>query len=147
QILKKINDGSAAIQSEVLSASASIVNPGTGYNQKEGIATVRNQMFDLMIKKPYLLMQYGVVEEEEIKKEDKERVDNLLALDPNLKGEEREKIAEKEVKDYKNEMMGLNGIKLRAGMVPLVFIADIIIGILVLLLSCTMIFYQILFLI
>ncbi|MGG1221124.1 hypothetical protein ABE236_27295, partial [Priestia endophytica] len=147
QILKKINDGSAAIQSEVLSASASIVNPGTGYNQKEGIATVRNQMFDLMIKKPYLLMQYGVVEEEEIKKEDKDRVDNLLALDPNLKGEEREKIAEKEVKDYKNEMMGLNGIKLRAGMVPLVFIADIIIGILVLLLSCTMIFYQILFLI
>ena len=44
---------------------ASIVNPGASYNAEEGIATVRNQMFDLMVKKPYMLMQYGTTEVDE----------------------------------------------------------------------------------
>ena len=46
-----INKWSSNPQSNILGISASIVNPGASYNAEEGIATVRNQMFDLMIKK------------------------------------------------------------------------------------------------
>ena len=65
KILGGVNDWSSELQSNILAVSASIVNPGASYNKDEGIATIRNQMFDLMVKKPYVLMQYGTAEVEE----------------------------------------------------------------------------------
>ena len=71
-----INKWSSNLQSDILGISASIVNPGASYNAEEGIATVRNQMFDLMVKKPYMLMQYGTTEVDE------ERVNEFFRIDP-----------------------------------------------------------------
>ncbi|MCM3598010.1 conjugal transfer protein [Metabacillus idriensis] len=139
-ILKGINDWSSDLQSDVLAVSASVVNPGASYSKEEGIATIRNQMFDLMVKKPYLLMQYGTTEVEE------ERVNDMLSLDPYSDGEGRNEKAKEEVERQKNTMMSIDGISQRAGFVPLLFVANTIIGIFLLMVSGTIILYQMVFL-
>lgn len=139
-ILKGINDWSSDIQSDMLAVSASIVNPGASYTQEEGIATIRNQMFDLMVKKPYLLMQYGTTEV------DKGRVNTILSVDPILDAEKRQEEAQKEVEEKDNSMMSIDGISQRAGFVPLLFLANTIIGVFLLIISGTIILYQMIFL-
>ncbi|WP_040374272.1 CD3337/EF1877 family mobilome membrane protein [Peribacillus psychrosaccharolyticus] len=139
-ILKGINDWSSNLQSNILAVSASIVNPGSSYSKEEGIATIRNQMFDLMIKKPYLLMQYGTTEVEE------DRVNALLSIDPFLNDEERNNKVQEEVEQQKNPMMSIDGVSQRSGFVPLLFIANTIIGIFLLMVSGSIILYQMIFL-
>lgn len=139
-ILKGINDWSSDLQSDVLAVSASVVNPGASYTKEEGIATIRNQMFDLMVKKPYMLMQYGTTDIEE------RRVNDLLAVDPFTNSEDRNTKAEVEVTQNDNIMMSIDGISQRAGFVPLLFVANTIIGIFLLLVSGTIILYQMVFL-
>ncbi|WP_206197417.1 CD3337/EF1877 family mobilome membrane protein [Peribacillus frigoritolerans] len=139
-ILKGINDWSSDLQSDVLAVSASVVNPGASYSKEEGIATIRNQMFDLMVKKPYMLMQYGTTDVEE------GRVNDLLAVDPFTNSEDRNTKAEVEVTQNDNIMMSIDGISQRAGFVPLLFVANSIIGIFLLMVSGTIILYQMVFL-
>ncbi|MGM0924138.1 MAG: CD3337/EF1877 family mobilome membrane protein [Bacillota bacterium] len=138
-ILKGINDWSSDLQSDVLAVSASVVNPGASYSKEEGIATIRNQMFDLMVKKPYMLMQFGTTEIEE------SRVNTILSIDP-FDGEKRQEEVKKEVQDQQNKMMSIDGISQRAGFVPLLFVANSIIGIFLLMVSGTIILYQMVFL-
>ncbi|ALA55213.1 Membrane protein, putative (plasmid) [Shouchella clausii] len=139
-ILKELNDWSSNIQSNILNVSASIVNPGSSYDQDEGIASIRNQMFDLMVKKPYTILQYGSTEIEQ------ERVNELLSVDPLRDGESREEIAKIEVEDRDNAMMGLGGVSQRAAFIPLLFIANTIIGVFSLIVSGSIILYQLVFL-
>lgn len=139
-ILKEVNEWSSDLQSDILAVSASVVNPGSSYTKEEGIATIRNQMFDLMIKKPYMLMQYGTTEIGE------ERVNDILSIDPFVDNEERQEEVKKEVQDQQNKMMSIDGISSRAGFVPLLFLANTIIGIFLLIVSGTIILYQMIFL-
>lgn len=140
-ILSGLNKWSSDLQSNMLSISANIVSPGSSYDKDEGIATVRNQMFDLMVKKPYLLMQYGTFDVE------KKRVNDLLTLDPLKKKEDRQKKAEVEVSEKDNSMMSLNGITMRAAFVPLLFFANSIIGTFMLIMSGLIILYQMIFIV
>jgi len=139
-ILKGINDWSSDLQSDILAVSASVVNPGSSYSKEEGIATIRNQMFDLMVKKPYLLMQYGTAEVDE------GRVNDLLEIDPILEAEDRDEKVKDEVENEENKMMSIDGISQRAGFVPLLFLANTIIGVFLLIISGTIILYQMIFL-
>ncbi|MCQ6281089.1 CD3337/EF1877 family mobilome membrane protein [Bacillus sp. EB600] len=139
-ILKGVNSWSSNLQSEILAVSASIVNPGSSYSEEEGIATIRNQMFDLMVKKPYLLMQYGTTKVEE------GRVNELLQIDPIINAQDRSEKAKEEVQIKKNKMMSIDGVSQRAAFVPLLFIANSIIGIFLLIVSGTIILYQMIFL-
>lgn len=137
-ILKGVNDWSSKLQSDILAVSASIVNPGSSYSKEEGIASIRNQMFDLMVKKPYLLMQYGTTQVKE------KRVNSLLSIDPY--SSDRQDKAKEEVEQQENTMMSINGVSQRAGFVTLLFIANSIIGVFLLIVSGTIILYQMLFL-
>jgi hypothetical protein len=139
-VLKGINDWSSDLQSDVLAVSASIVNPGVSYTKEEGIASIRNQMFDLMVKKPYMLMQYGTTEVDE------GRVNELLSIDPILKAEQRQEKAKQEIDDQDNTMMSIDGITQRAAFVPLLFIGNAIIGLFLLIVSGSIILYQMIFL-
>lgn len=139
-VLKGINEWSSNLQSDVLAVSASIVNPGASYTEEEGIASIRNQMFDLMVKKPYMLMQYGTTEVEE------SRVNDVLSIDPIIDAEERQNQAQSEVEEEKNSMMSVDGITQRAAFVPLLFIGNAIIGIFLLMVSGSIILYQMIFL-
>lgn len=141
KVLGGINSWSSEIQSDILAVSASIVNPGSSYTKDEGIATIRNQMFDLMIKKPYLLMEYGTTAVK------KERVDKILLLNPISDGEERQELVKKEVEDEQNSMMSIDGITQRAAFVPLLFLGNLIIGLFMLLISGSIILFQLIFLV
>ena len=140
KILGGVNDWSSNLQSEILAVSSSIVNPGSSYNKDEGIASIRNQMFDLMVKKPYMLMQYGTTQVDE------GRVNDLLAVDPIFNAEDRQKKTEVEVNEKDNAMMSLDGITQRAAFVPLLFIGNTIIGVFLLLISGSIILFQLIFL-
>lgn len=140
-VLKGINDWSSDLQSDILGVSASVVDPGASYTAEEGIATIRNQMFDLMVKKPYMLMQYGTTQVEE------DRVNDMLSVDPFEDAEGRSERAQEEVEQQKNKMMSIDGISQRAGFVPLLFLANSIIGIFLLLISGTILLYQMIFLV
>lgn len=140
KILGGLNDWSSDLQSDILAVSSSIVNPGSSYSEEEGIATIRNQMFDLMVKKPYMLMQYGTTEVDE------SRVDDLLSVDPLMNAEDRQKKAEVEVNEKDNAMMSLDGITQRAAFVPLLFLGNTIIGIFLLMISGSIILFQLIFL-
>ena len=96
EIIGGINKWSSDLQSNILGISASIVNPGASYNAEEGIATVRNQMFDLMLKKPYMLMQYGTTEVDDGTSK------YILSIDPILEAEKRQDKVKKEVEDQNN---------------------------------------------
>ena len=141
KVLGGMNEWSSNLQSDILGVSASIVNPGASYTADEGLATVRNQMFDLMVQKPYLLMQYGTTEIDE------NRVNDLLAVDPMREAEERQEKTEVEVNENENAMMSVNGIKQRAAFVPLLFIANSIIGTFLLIISGSIILFQLIFLV
>lgn len=141
KIIGGINDWSSDLQSEVLGVSASIVNPDASYNAEEGIASTRNQMFDLMVKKPYLLMQYGTTEVDE------DRVNSLLEIDPFVNPEERQNKVQSEVEDEDNTMMSIDGITQRAAFVPLLFVGNTIIGVFLLMISGSIILYQMIFLV
>lgn len=140
KFLGGVNEWSSDLQSDILGVSASIVNPGASYTAEEGIATIRNQMFDLMVKKPYMLMQYGTTEVDE------GRVNDLLAVDPILGAQERQEKAEVEVNEKDNAMMSIDGITQRAAFVPLLFIGNSIIGIFLLMISGSIILFQLIFL-
>ncbi|MGD7050769.1 conjugal transfer protein [Rossellomorea marisflavi] len=140
-VLGGLNSWSSDIQSKILGVSSSIVNPGASYTAEEGMASVRNQMFDLMVNKPYMLMQYGTTNIE------KERVDDLLSVDPVFEGEEREEKAQVEVNEFDNAMMSIDGVTQRAAFVPLLFIGNSIIGVFLLIISGSIILFQMIFLV
>jgi hypothetical protein len=140
-VLGGLNSWSSDIQSKILGVSSGIVNPGSSYSAEEGIASMRNQMFDLMVSKPYKLMQYGTADVE------KERVDKVLELDPLFDGEEREQQIKQEVENQDNVMMSVDGISQRAAFVPLLFIGNSIIGVFLLIISGSIILFQMIFLV
>ncbi|WP_221568667.1 CD3337/EF1877 family mobilome membrane protein [Alkalihalobacillus sp. TS-13] len=144
KILGGLNDWSSNLQSEVLAISASIVDPEASYNKEEAIATIHNQLFDLMVKKPYLLMQYGTTDV------DKDRVKKLLKLRPN--DESRHTLVKDEADGKKeitggkkNEMMSLGGVTERLGFIPLLLLSNAIIGLILLIVSGSIILYQMFF--
>ena len=67
---------------------------------------IRNQLFDMTIYRTYLVMNYGTVDEKEIKAKGKDRIDNILKLDYDKKSEkELDDIVKDEVEKKNNKYM------------------------------------------
>ncbi|WP_209020117.1 CD3337/EF1877 family mobilome membrane protein [Jeotgalibacillus proteolyticus] len=141
QILGGVNQWSSDLQGNILAVTANIVTPGASYSKDEGIASIRNQMHEIMVQKPYLLMQYGTTDVES------DRVNDLLSIDPIADAEDRQGVAMIEVEDQNNTMMSTSGVSDRAAFVPLLFLGNSIIGIFLLLISGSIILYQIIFMV
>ena len=69
-----------------------------------------------------------------------------LSIDPILEAEERQEKAQQEVEEEDNSMMSIDGITQRAAFVPLLFLANTIIGLFLLMISGSIILYQMIFL-
>lgn len=145
RMLTMMNDASADLQNSILSGASTIVSPGQSYSQNEGIAAIRNQMHDILVERPYLLMQYGTSSKTSIEAEGEGRVDNLLSVSPY--SEEREEYVAREVEQYENRTITSAGIVDRLLFLPLVTISNLLIGGMLLIISCMIIMYQILFLV
>lgn len=155
--LTSVNDAQKEINAEILVIAKEIIPsrsetvlevvPGAPSieEQKTASATsaIRENLFELQVYTPYLLLQYGESNESDI---GKDRVDSLLSEIQFSDDEGRKDIVEDEVVDRKNTNMSVQGAFLRFGMTILVVGANIVIGMSVVTLTITMIFSQVLFL-
>ncbi|MGN7170615.1 CD3337/EF1877 family mobilome membrane protein [Paenibacillus cellulositrophicus] len=134
KILTQLNGWSKELQNSVLNISGGIVTPGGGYTEYEGIATMQNQMFDVMIYKPYQFMQYGTTSSD---------ASQVLSLQPG--SEERGKYVKSEVVDNGNTMMGVDGLGSRTWFLILLFISNLILGGQLLLMAAAVLLFQVIF--
>ncbi|WP_273836206.1 CD3337/EF1877 family mobilome membrane protein [Guptibacillus sedimenti] len=118
------------------------------YNSNEGVAVLENQLFNLMIKRPYLLLNYGSTKESEVISDNPNRVDNLLEIKPFTdEGEEqRGQIVQKEVSDYENKQMSPKFSGERFGYLIITILSTIALAIPVLLLGAFKFLLQVWFL-
>ena len=93
--------------SNVIMNSTSSINGDVDYvHEMSGLNKIRNQYFDMTIYNTYLMMNYDTVNVNDIKKENKKRVDDILDQKMNKDGEDKvNKFIKDEVKDYDNKAM------------------------------------------
>lgn len=145
QFLTNINNFSKDMNSQVLKIGGrlTLVNDGSSNENSEGIVGIRENLFNIQVKMPYLILQYDDTSIDEI---GVERVESLLQESPVANDSKRADIVKKEVSDG-NTNMGFQKIPLRLGMVFLIFILNIVISICTLIISGMKIFAEIMFII
>lgn len=143
KLLTGINSITTEVQNDVLSNSLTVTTPGQ-YNEREGMASVRNQIFNLMIKYPYLLLEYGTTDEDKIEsewKKDGSRQDAILKT--KIFSQERQDAIKYEVEEMKNDNMKPQALTDRGTILTLVLIMNLVMGGTLLLLSGSLIVYQV----
>ena len=143
--ITKIKEFSTDISASALSLGTKIVVPDSDSKGRDSVALIRDSLFSIQVEQPWLLLQFGDSDKETI---GKERVEQLLSVDPNLNnGEDRETAVKTEINDQKNKNMTLTKTMNRLGTVVFLFLFNLGISIFIFLLTGIMIFSQILFII
>jgi hypothetical protein len=150
--IKWLNDRGAELEgiasSVNLLVSSDAFNSDAAYDSKEGMAVLENQLFNLMVKRPYLLLNYGSTKEADIVSEDPNRIDKLLAIKPySTEGREgRDRIVSAEVSELDNKQMSPEFSGERFGYLIMTIISTIALSIPVLLLAVFKFLLQVWFL-
>ena len=140
--ISKINDFSADISSSALSLGTKIVLPDSSSKGKDSVDLIRDSLFSIQVKQPWLLLQYG---ESDIETLGSDRVESLLSASPDT--DDREDVVIEEIEDKDNANLSVTKTMSRLGTVVFLFIFNIGISIFVFLLTGMMIFSQVLFII
>lgn len=140
--ISKINDFSSDISSSALSLGTKIVLPDSNSKGKDSVDLIRDSLFSIQVKQPWLLLQYG---ESDIETLGSDRVESLLSASPDT--DDREDIVIEEIEDKDNDNLSVTKTMSRLGTVVFLFIFNIGISIFVFLLTGMMIFSQVLFII
>ena len=140
--ISKINDFSADISSSALSLGTKIVLPDSSSKGKDSVDLIRDSLFSIQVKQPWLLLQY---EESDIETLGSDRVESLLSASPDT--DDREDVVIEEIEDKDNDNLSVTKTMTRLGMVVFLFIFNIGISAFVFLLTGLMIFSQVLFII
>ncbi|WP_141709524.1 CD3337/EF1877 family mobilome membrane protein [Eisenbergiella tayi] len=141
----KINDFSADISNASLSLGTKIVMPNSESQGKDSVDLIRDSLFSIQVKQPWLLLQYGNSDMESV---GADRVESLLSTSPDTNnGEDREEIVVEEIEDLENTNLTVTKTINRLGMVLFLFVFNIGISVFVFLLTGIMIFSQVLFII
>lgn len=140
--ISKINDFSADISSSALSLGTKIVLPDSNSKGKDSVDLIRDSLFSIQVKQPWLLLQYG---ESDIETLGSDRVESLLSANPDT--DDREDVVIEEIEDKDNAYLSVTKTMPRLGMVVFLFIFNIGISAFVFLLTGMMIFSQVLFII
>ena len=140
--ISKINDFSADISSSALSLGTKIVLPDSNSKGKDSVDLIRDSLFSIQVKQPWLLLQYG---ESDIETLGSDRVESLLSKSPDT--DDREDVVIEEIEDKDNDYLSVTKTMTRLGMVVFLFIFNIGITAFVFLLTGMMIFSQVLFII
>lgn len=142
--IKGLNEFSSDISNGVINASAKILAPDAT-NTSTGVATIRDCLFGIQVKQPWLLMQFGDTDVETI---GEERVNGLLGTSPKTnKGEDREEVVKSEIEDYDNGNLTITEVNNRLGLSFVFLIFNIIISVFAVALAGSMLLSQVLFLI
>ena len=140
--ISKINDFSADISSSALSLGTKIVLPDSNSKGKDSVDLIRDSLFSIQVKQPWLLLQYG---ESDIETLGSDRVESLLSESPDT--DDREDVVIEEIEDKDNDYLSVTKTMTLLGMVVFLFIFNIGISAFVFLLTGMMIFSQVLFII
>ena len=140
--ISKINDFSADISSSALSIGTKIVLPDSNSKGKDSVDLIRDSLFSIQVKQPWLLLQYG---ESDVETLGADRVESLLSASPDT--DDREDVVIEEIEDKDNDNLSVTKTMSRLGTVVFLFIFNIGISIFVFLLTGMMIFSQVLFII
>jgi hypothetical protein len=150
--IKWLNDRGAELEGIASSVnvlvSSDAFDSNAAYDSKEGMAVLENQLFNLMVKRPYLLLNYGSTKESSVVSNDPNRVDKILAIKPySVEGrEERDKIVSAEVSELDNKQMTPEFSGERFGYLIMTIISTIALSIPVLLLAVFKFLLQVWFL-
>ena len=140
--ISKINDFSSDISSSALSLGTKIVLPDSSSKGRDSVDLIRDSLFSIQVKQPWLLLQYGESDMDEL---GSDRVESLLSESPDT--DDREDIVIEEIEDKDNDNLSVTKTMTRLGMVVFLFIFNIGISVFVFLLTGMMIFSQVLFII
>lgn len=145
EYIKKVNEFSSDISKAALTLGTDITIPNSNNDGKDSIDLIRDNLFSVQVKQPWLILQYGT---SNIKEIGEERVMELLSTDPSEDdGKMREDIVKQEIEDRGNNNLTIPEVINRLGMVFFLLIFNVGISIFVFLLASMMIFSQILFII
>src|SRR5690625_1591345 len=143
--ITKINDFSADISQASLDLGTKILMPSSSSQGKDSVDLIRNNLFSIQVEQPWMLLQFDDSDKETI---GEERVESLVSINPDTNnGQDREDAVKAEIEDHDNKNLTITKTTTRLGMVFFLFLFNIGISIFVFLLSGTMIFSQILFII
>ena len=143
--IKKINEFSSDISTASLDLGTKIMLPNSESEGKDSVDLIRDSLFSIQVEQPWLLLQFGNSNAEEI---GTDRVDALVSASPEDEdGKTREEVVKTEIEDNDNNNLTIPQVVNRLGMVFFLFIFNIGITIFVFLLTGIMMLSQILFLI
>ena len=143
--IQKINDFSSDISTASLDLGTKIMLPDSQSKGKDSVDLIRDSLFAIQVEKPWLLLQFGNSDTEEI---GTDRVEALVSVSPSDEdGETRENIVKTEIEDNDNDNLTIPQVVNRLGMVFFLLIFNLGITIFIFLLTGMMLFSQILFII
>ena len=143
--IQKINDFSSDISIASLDLGTKIMLPDSQSKGKDSVDLIRDSLFAIQVEKPWLLLQFGNSDTEEI---GTDRVEALVSASPSDEdGETRENIVKTEIEDNDNDNLTIPQVVNRLGMVFFLLIFNLGITIFIFLLTGIMLFSQILFII
>ena len=143
--IKKINDFSSDISTASLDLGTKIMLPDSDSEGKDSVDLIRDSLFSIQVQQPWLLLQFGNSDIEEI---GADRVEALVSASPSADdGATREDVVKTEIEDNDNDNLTIPQVINRLGMVFFLLIFNLGITIFVFLLTGMMIFSQILFII
>ena len=143
--IKKINEFSSDISTASLDLGTKIMLPNSDSEGKDSVDLIRDSLFSIQVQQPWLLLQFGNSNAEEI---GTDRVEALVSASPEDEdGETREEVVKTEIEDNDNNNLTIPQVINRLGMVFFLLFFNLGITIFVFLLTGMMIFSQILFII
>ena len=143
--IKKINEFSSDISTASLDLGTKIMLPNSDSEGKDSVDLIRDSLFSIQVEQPWLLLQFGNSNTEEI---GTDRVEALVSVSPEDEdGKTREEVVKIEIEDNDNNNLTIPQVVNRLGMVFFLLFFNLGITIFVFLLTGMMLFSQILFII
>lgn len=143
--IKKINEFSSDISTTSLDLGTKIMLPNSDSEGKDSVDLIRDSLFSIQVQQPWLLLQFGNSNAEEI---GTDRVEALVSASPEDEdGKTREEVVKTEIEDNDNNNLTIPQVVNRLGMVFFLLFFNLGITIFVFLLTGMMLFSQILFII
>lgn len=143
--IKKINEFSSDISTASLDLGTKIMLPNSDSEGNDSVDLIRDSLFSIQVEQPWLLLQFGNSNAEEI---GTDRVEALVSASPEDEdGKTREEVVKTEIEDNDNNNLTIPQVVNRLGMVFFLLFFNLGITIFVFLLTGMMLFSQILFII
>ena len=141
--IRKINDFSSDVSTASLDLGTKIMLPNSDSMGKDSVDLIRDSLFSIQVQQPWLLLQFGNSNAEEI---GTDRVEALVSASPEDEdGKTREEVVKAEIEDNGNNNLTIPQVVNRLGMVFFLLLFNLGITLFVFLLTGMMLFSQILF--